>query len=146
MFSFKSSQRWCSVKKVFVKISQISQENTCGSLFLIKMYVFRPATLLKESQTKAFYCEICEIFKNIYFEQYMRTTESVVSFSWHLCQSLFLINLQVFIPAPLLKRDSNTGVFPVKFVKLLRTPILKNIFERLLLQFLSHATCVRVSS
>ena len=52
---------------------------------LLNQDVFRPATLLKESQTKAFYCEICEIFKNIYFEQYMRTTESVVSFSCHLC-------------------------------------------------------------
>ena len=29
MFSFKSSHRRCSVKKVFLKISQISQENTC---------------------------------------------------------------------------------------------------------------------
>ena len=29
MFSFKSSHRWCSVKKVFLKISEISQENTC---------------------------------------------------------------------------------------------------------------------
>ena len=29
MFSFKSSHRRCSVKKVFLKISQISRENTC---------------------------------------------------------------------------------------------------------------------
>ena len=29
MFSFKSGHRTCSVKKVFSKISQISQENTC---------------------------------------------------------------------------------------------------------------------
>ena len=29
----------------------------------------------------------------------------------HLCWSLFLIKFQVFRPATLLKRDSNTGVF-----------------------------------
>ena len=41
----------------------------------------------------------------------------------HLCYSLILIKLQVFRPATLLKRDSNRGVFPVKFAKFLRTPI-----------------------
>ena len=30
----------------------------------------------------------------------------------HLCWGLFLIKLQVFRSATLLKRDSNTGVFP----------------------------------
>ena len=40
----------------------------------------------------------------------------------------------LFRSATLLKRDSNTGVcFTEKFVKFLRTSILKNIFERLLL-------------
>ena len=37
-----------------------------------------------------------------------------------MCWSLFLIELQVWGPAIFLKRDSNTGVFPVKFAKLLR--------------------------
>ena len=32
-----------------------------------------------------------------------------------------------------LKRDSNKGIFPVKFAKILRTPILKNIYKPLLL-------------
>ena len=39
----------------------------------------------------------------------------------------------------LLKRDSNTGV-PMKFAKFLRTPILKNICERLLLYFIKLAS------
>ena len=30
----------------------------------------------------------------------------------HLCWSLFLMKLQAFRPTTLLKRDSNTGVFP----------------------------------
>ena len=33
---------------------------------------------------------------------------------------LFLINFQAWGPATFLKRDSNTGVFPVKFPKLFR--------------------------
>ena len=43
----------CSVKKVFLKISQNSQENTCASV----------------SQVHAFSCEFCEIFKNTYFNR-----------------------------------------------------------------------------
>ena len=31
----------------------------------------------KEVPTQVFSCEICEIFKNIYFEEHMRTTSSV---------------------------------------------------------------------
>ena len=42
-----------------------------------------------------------------------------------------------FRPATLLKRDSNT-VFPVNIGKFLRTPILKNICERLLLYKTFH--------
>ena len=34
-----------------------------------------------------------------------------------------------------IKRNSNTGVFQWKFTKFLRTPILKNIYERLFLFF-----------
>ena len=69
----RSSRQRCSVKKVFLKISKISQENTCvGVLF----------------------------FKKV---------------------------------ATLLKKDSNTSVFPVNIAKLLWTSILKNICERLLL-------------
>ena len=52
----------------------------------------------------------------------------------HLCWSLFLIKFQGFRLVNLLKRDSETGVcFPVNLVKFLRTPILENICELLLL-------------
>ena len=44
----------CSVKKVFLKISQSSEENTWArASFLIKLPVFS--------------CEYCEIFKNTFF-------------------------------------------------------------------------------
>ena len=40
--------RRCSVKKVFLKVSQISQESTCASLFFYKVASLSPATLLKK--------------------------------------------------------------------------------------------------
>ena len=86
--------RRCSVKKVFLQISQNSQENTCARVsFLIKLQVFscefceiskntffyrtplpaafglRHATLLKETPTKVFSCEFCEVFKNNLFTE-----------------------------------------------------------------------------
>ena len=49
----------------------------------------------------------------------------------HLCWSLFLIKLQALRLATLIKKRLEHGCFPMKFVKILRTPILKNICERL---------------
>ena len=54
-YYFRSSHLKCSLKNVFLEISQNSQENTCaGDSFLIKLQA-RPATLLKSvSGTGAF--------------------------------------------------------------------------------------------
>ena len=48
--------RKCSVKTLFLVVSQYSQENNCvGVFFLIKMKVFKPATLSKrDSNTGVF--------------------------------------------------------------------------------------------
>ena len=62
----------CSVKKVFLEISQNSQENTCARVsFLIKLKKKK-----KETLELMFSCEFCEISKNIYF---YRTTPVVAS-------------------------------------------------------------------
>ena len=51
----------CFVKKVFLEISQISQENTCTRVsFLIKL----PAFIKKENLAQVFSCEFCKVFKN----------------------------------------------------------------------------------
>ena len=47
----------CSVKKVLLEISQISQENTCASLFFNK----------KEALAQVFFSEFCKISKNTFF-------------------------------------------------------------------------------
>ena len=54
------------------------------------------------------------------------------NFTNFLCWSLFLTNLWAFRPATLFKKIQNR-CFPEKFAKFLRTPILKNICEQLLL-------------
>ena len=50
------------------------------------------------------------------------------------CCSLFLMKFQALRPATLLKTDSSKGVFLWILWSFLRTPILQNICERLLLR------------
>ena len=66
----------CSVKKVFLKISQNSQENTCASLFLNKVAGATGNFIKKETLAQMFSCEFCEIFKNICFTENLWTTAS----------------------------------------------------------------------
>ena len=75
----KSSHRKCSLeKKVFLEISQNSQENTCPRcLFFDKVAGLRPTTLLKkEALAQVFYFEFCEIIKNNFFTEHLLTTTS----------------------------------------------------------------------
>ena len=61
----------CSVKKVFLKILQNSQANTCArGSFLIKLQACN--FIKKESLAQVFSCEFCEIFKNIFFHRHLR--------------------------------------------------------------------------
>ena len=48
----------------------------CWSLFLIKLQLWEPATLLKKAPTQVFSCEICKLFKNNYFEEHLWTSAS----------------------------------------------------------------------
>ena len=55
--------RRCSVRKVFLEISQNSQKNTCARVsFLIKACNFTE----KETLAQVFSCEFCEISKNTF--------------------------------------------------------------------------------
>ena len=59
----RSNHQRCSVKKIFLKIYEISLENICvGDGFKLS---------LKETPTKVFSSEIYEIFNNTYFEEYL---------------------------------------------------------------------------
>ena len=56
-------------KKVFLKISQNSQENAWVS-FLIMLWAWQ------ETLAQVFSCEFCEIFKNTVFREHFRVTVS----------------------------------------------------------------------
>ena len=63
---YRSCHHKCSFKKSILKnFANFTGKRLCWSLFLIKLQVWRPATLRKETPTQIFSCEIWEIFKNI---------------------------------------------------------------------------------
>ena len=65
---FKSSHRNCSTKKVVVrKFINFIGKHLCWALQLY----------WKGTPTQVFSCEFCEIFKNTYFEEHLRTTASI---------------------------------------------------------------------
>ena len=77
-YIFKSIHRRCSIRKVFLKILQNSQENTCTRvLFLIKLQAEACNFIKKETLAQVFSCEFCEIFKNTFFTGHLRATASV---------------------------------------------------------------------
>ena len=63
------------MKKVFLKISQYSQENTSWSLFL-QLYS-------KDTPTQVLFCEYCKILKNAYFEEHLRMSAPEYRFLYH---------------------------------------------------------------
>ena len=77
LFHFqKQPARRCSVKKVFLEISQNSQENTCARIsFSIKLQ----ASDLKETLAQVLFCEFSEISNNTFFYRAPPVTASVFS-------------------------------------------------------------------
>ena len=80
----------CSVKKVFLEISQNSQENLCQSPFFNKVTGLRPATLLKETLAQVFSCEFCENSKNIFLHKTSLVAASETSCSQKIVFTIFL--------------------------------------------------------
>ena len=86
--------RRCFIKKLFLIISQYSQENTCvGVSFLINCLLIKGLQLYsKETPAQVFSWEYCQIFKNNYFEEHLWTAASE-SFSFY----QFYVSLNVFL-------------------------------------------------
>ena len=60
----------CSVKKMFLEISQNSQENTCARVsFLIKLQTCN--CIKKETLAQVFSCEFCEILGTPFFIEHL---------------------------------------------------------------------------
>ena len=101
----EKSYRRCSLKKVYLKIWQNSQENTCARVsFLIKLQ--EPAILLKKDSGTPL-----DTGRKL----------NVHKMSWTSSERLMYVQ---FTPCVL-----GDKCFPVSFAKFLRTPILKNIYE-----------------
>ena len=62
-------------EKMFLEISQNSQENTCARVSFLKK-LLAPAALLKKTLAQVFSYEFCEISKNTFFTEHLRTTAS----------------------------------------------------------------------
>ena len=76
--------RGCSVKKVFLDISQNSQENTCARVsFLIKLQVEACNFIKKETLAQVFFCEFYEISKTlpqVFFCEFYEISKNTFSY------------------------------------------------------------------
>ena len=63
--------RWCSsARKVFLQISQNSQEITCAKVsFLMKLQIYREQVYQTRHSGTNVSCELCEISHNTFFKQ-----------------------------------------------------------------------------
>ena len=74
----RSSHQRCSIEKAVLKNFAIfTGKHLHWSLFLIELQVWGPATVLKETPAKVFFCAYCEIFKNTYFQEKLQRTASL---------------------------------------------------------------------
>ena len=71
--SFRSSARRCSIKNVFLDISQNSQENACVGFSFLKSCRSQACNLIKkETPTQVYFCEFFKIFKNTFFIEHLQ--------------------------------------------------------------------------
>ena len=62
--------RWCSVKKMFQQISQISQENTSSKdAFSMKLQIYSVTLSKKRFRHRCFFCEFWEISHKTFFKE-----------------------------------------------------------------------------
>ena len=109
----EAATRTSSVKKVFLKISQNLQKNTCVRVaFLKKLQASGQQLLKKEVSDTVFSCEFCQIFKNTFFIEHHRCSFCIFiifylfvcfllllffdEYGMLVCSWIFLINLEQF--------------------------------------------------
>ena len=79
------------IKVVLKNFAKFTGEHLRRSLFFNKVADLKPTTLLKKSETptQMFQCEFCEIFKNTFSTEHLRTTASKKYCSQMLDRMLF---------------------------------------------------------
>ena len=62
-------------KKLFLKILQKGQENTCARVLFSTNFQIKVRNFIKmETLAQMFSCKFCEIFKNTFFTEHLRKT------------------------------------------------------------------------
>ena len=91
---FRSSHQRCSIKRLFIKISQYSQEKTYvpWSLFLTKWQDWIPATLFKIDTNTGFPCEYCKILKSTKFENTLHAAQFMKRNHWNVPLCIFMFS------------------------------------------------------
>ena len=69
-----------SEKGVLKTFADFTGKYQCWSLFLVKSFSGKQIYQNKKRLQHRFFCEICEGFKNTYFEEHLRTTASKLLF------------------------------------------------------------------
>ena len=79
-FSCRSNHQMCSIKKVFLKILQNSQENACARvLFFIKLHASTCNFIKKEALLhRYFLVNFTKFLRTPFFTEHLRTTASAV--------------------------------------------------------------------
>ena len=92
----------CSIKKVFLKISQNSQKNICvRASFLITLQVEAFNFIKKETLEQVFSCEFCKISKNTFLTEHLK---------WLLFEPSFcMVSLFGLIPTSIYLFKVNNG-------------------------------------
>ena len=79
----RSRHQRCSIEKAILKnFSIFTGKHLRWTLFFNRVAGLKPATVLKETPTKMFFCGYCENFKKTYFQEKLQTTASAVPASY----------------------------------------------------------------
>ena len=102
----KSSNRGCSIKKLFLKTSQYSLESTC---------VFTCNFIKKRLQHGFFSCEYCDFFKSNCFEEHLQ----VAAPQWKLqpCQRTCPMKFKQFYQYRVPKQDIHCPIKSDSLIK-----------------------------
>ena len=89
--------RRCSLKKVFLEISQNSQENTCARVsFLIKLQASGLNFIKRETLAQVFSCEFCNISMNTFSDKTPLVADSGL-FLFLLCYACLCVDFDLAI-------------------------------------------------
>ena len=103
----RSSQRRCSVKKMFLEISQFTREHLCQSPIFNEVAGVACNFIKKETLPPVFFYEFCKIFKNTFFIEHI-WDDCFCQPDEYVIRWLFLLNKEIQTPSSRLSANSKT--------------------------------------